>query len=205
MLGTILALLAGLQTSPNGLCVFDFDKTLTRGSDASGKACCSSKIGEDCLATEPYTTYCAGEHPSPNDVPRLFECRPSCRCGTPGCAISGDCPFFNSTAITKNTMGGNIGSNCKHELTPDGRKRQLPAAYARGAVQRCLDAGMLVGLATAELYDPASSNRDFLQGLSLSAFPDDFFDALDCDGPKPCPGYLFQWGERTVATRMRLL
>ena len=92
-------------------------------------------------------------------------------------------------------MGGNQGTACVRDLTTDGRTRQLPAAFARGAIQKCLDAGMAIGVATAELYDPAASNRIFLQGLNRDAFPDAFFDALSCAGEKPCPDHLFQWGE----------
>lgn len=88
-----------------------------------------------------------------------------------------------------------MGTNCKGTLTPHGRTRLRPAAHAREAVKACLDAGMAVAVATAELYDPAAANRDFLQGLALTAFPDSFFDALACTGPKPCPGHLLQWGE----------
>lgn len=197
LLGLLLgqcALSHASTASPKGLCVFDFDKTLTRGAKADAKSCCDAGDA-DCLADEPYTTYCAGEHPSPADSPRSFECRPSCACGSPGCTLGGDCPFFNDTWITNHTMGGNVGSACPSSLTADGRTRQQPAAFARGAVQKCLDAGMAVAVATAELYDPAASNRDFLQGLSREAFPDSFFDALACQGQHPCPNALLQWGE----------
>ena len=178
---------------PAGLCVFDMDKTLTRGADAKASECCSA--GESCLASEPYVTYCAGEHPSPQDVPRLYDCRPSCHCGEPGCELSGHCPFFNSTRMTNSTMGGNQGTSCEQDLTRSGRTRQLPGAFAQGAIKRCLDAGMAVAVATAELYDPAAANRVFLQGLSRDAFGDEFFDALECSGSKPCAGHLLQWGE----------
>lgn len=184
---------ARAAAGPAGLCVFDFDKTLTRGAEATAAKCCDG--GADCLASEPYTTYCSGEHPSPDDSPRRYECRASCECGTPGCELAGACPFFNSTLITNHTMGGNVGSSCKGGLTADGRTRQQPAAFAAGAIQKCLDANMAVAVATAELYDPAASNRDFLQGLSREAFPDSFFDSLACGYGKPCGGYLLQWGE----------
>lgn len=194
LLSVLLGIGVTAIATPRGLCVFDVDKTLTRGPDATPEACCAAQQ-QHCLSPEPYTTYCSGEHPSPDDHPRSFECRPSCRCGTPNCSFNGQCPFFNDTRVTNSTMGGNSGSNCVAGLTHDGRTRQMPAAYARGAIQKCLDRGMAVGVATAELYDPAAANREFLQGLSLEAFPDEAFDALSCSGPKPCPDYLLQWGE----------
>ena len=101
MLALLALATAGAASGPRGLCVFDVDKTLTRGVGATAGACCER--GANCLEAQPYTTYCAGEHPSPDDEPRLYECRPSCKCGSPGCEYRGQCPFFNSTAITPST------------------------------------------------------------------------------------------------------